>query len=307
MPEQVLVYGDCAVNPDPTAEELADIAIQSADSATAFGITPKVAMISYSTGESGSGADVEKVRTATEIAQREVRTWCSTARCNTTPPPWPRWPAEGPEQPGGRPCHRLRLSRPEHRQHHLQGGAAQRQRHAVGPMLQGLRKPVNDLSRGALVDDIVYTIALTAIQAQQGAVRAHVESHYRDRAGAGLVARRRLCAPLQPAGRDGRRGAGAAGAARRRAGARPGLRRWQVSARIAARSTAGAVLGVDASIDMVTYAQRQFSTEHGRTCASRWPTREPSTSTRASTCWCRSMPCTGCRSRPMRCGVSSGY
>ena len=170
MPEQVLVYGDAAINPNPDAEELADIAIQSADSAQAFGITPRVALLSYSTGESGSGQDVEKVKEATRLV-RERR---------------PEIVVDGPMQydaasvlsvgqskaPGSPVAGRATVFIfPDLNTGNTTYKAVQRSAGvvAVGPMLQGLRKPVNDLSRGALVDDIVYTIALTAIQATQTA------------------------------------------------------------------------------------------------------------------------------------------
>lgn len=168
LPEQVLVYGDCAINPEPNAEELADIAIQSADSARAFGIEPKVAMISYSTGSSGAGADVEKVRKATEIAKAErpdllidgPLQYDAAAIESVAAKKAPGSPVAGqatvfifPDLNTGNTTYK----------------AVQRSANVVsmGPMLQGLNKPVNDLSRGALVDDIIYTIALTAIQAQQ--------------------------------------------------------------------------------------------------------------------------------------------
>jgi phosphate acetyltransferase len=167
MPEQVLVYADCAVNPDPTAKELAEIAKQSADSARAFGIDPKVAMISYSTGASGSGDDVEKVRAATELARTQ----------------WPELVIDGPMQydaatvrdvaaqkaPGSAVAGQATVFVfPDLNTGNTTYKAVQRSANvvSVGPMLQGLRKPVNDLSRGALVDDIVFTIALTAIQAE---------------------------------------------------------------------------------------------------------------------------------------------
>lgn len=168
MPDQVLVYGDCAVNPDPSAEELADIAIQSADSAAAFGIPPRVAMISYSTGASGSGDDVEKVREATRIArdkrpgllidgpmQYDAASVESVGRQKA-----PDSPVAG--------CANVFVF-PDLNTGNTTYKAVQRSAGvvSVGPMLQGLKKPVNDLSRGALVDDIVYTIALTAIQAEQ--------------------------------------------------------------------------------------------------------------------------------------------
>ncbi|MBW0146019.1 phosphate acetyltransferase [Marinobacter arenosus] len=168
LPEQVVVYGDCAINPDPNAEELADIAIQSAESAEAFGIEPVVAMISYSTGESGTGQDVDKVREATRIA-RERR---------------PDLLIDGPLQydaaaiesvakskaPGSKVAGKATVFVfPDLNTGNTTYKAVQRSANVVsiGPMLQGLRKPVNDLSRGALVEDIVFTIALTAVQAKQ--------------------------------------------------------------------------------------------------------------------------------------------
>ncbi len=166
LPDQVLVYGDCAINPDPTAEQLAAIAIQSADSAAAFGIEPRVAMISYSTGRSGSGSDVDKVRTATQIAQRRrpdliidgPLQYDAAIMAEVAQSKAPDSPVAGratvfifPDLNTGNTTYK----------------AVQRSANllSIGPMLQGLRKPVNDLSRGASVDDIVYTIALTAIQA----------------------------------------------------------------------------------------------------------------------------------------------
>jgi phosphate acetyltransferase len=170
MPHDVLVYGDCAVNPDPTAEQLADIAVQSADSARAFGIDPCVAMISYSTGTSGSGADVDKVRRALALVrarrpdllidgplQYDAASVESVGRQKA-----PDSPVAG---------HANVFVFPDLNTGNTTYKAVQRSAHVVsiGPMLQGLRKPVNDLSRGASVDDIVYTIALTAIQASQSA------------------------------------------------------------------------------------------------------------------------------------------
>ncbi|MEZ9231249.1 phosphate acetyltransferase [Vibrio amylolyticus] len=169
LPDQVLVYGDCAINPDPNAEQLAEIAIQSADSAAAFGIDPRVAMISYSTGESGKGADVDKVREATKIAQDKrpdliidgPLQYDAAIMENVAASKAPNSPVAGkatvfvfPDLNTGNTTYK----------------AVQRSADlvSIGPMLQGMRKPVNDLSRGALVDDIVYTIALTAIQATQG-------------------------------------------------------------------------------------------------------------------------------------------
>jgi phosphate acetyltransferase len=169
LPEQVLVYGDCAVIPDPDAETLADIAVQSADSAAAFGIPPRVAMISYSTGESGSGAGVEKVRAATKLAQAKrpdilldgPLQYDAAFMPDVAKTKAPHSPVAGratvfifPDLNTGNTTYK----------------AVQRSANviSIGPMLQGLKRPVNDLSRGALVDDIVYTIALTAVQATQG-------------------------------------------------------------------------------------------------------------------------------------------
>ncbi|MGL5653669.1 MAG: phosphate acetyltransferase [Vibrio sp.] len=168
LPDQVLVYGDCAINPDPNAEQLAEIAIQSADSAAAFGIDPRVAMISYSTGTSGQGADVDKVREATRIAKEKrpdlvidgPLQYDAAIMENVAASKAPNSPVAGkatvfvfPDLNTGNTTYK----------------AVQRSADlvSIGPMLQGMRKPVNDLSRGALVDDIVYTIALTAIQAGQ--------------------------------------------------------------------------------------------------------------------------------------------
>jgi len=168
MPDQVLVYGDCAVNPDPNADELADIAIQSADSAAAFGIPARVAMISYSTGESGEGAEVVKVRTATQLV-REKRPDISVGGPL-------QYDAASVESVGKQKAPNSKVAGhatvfifPDLNTGNTTYKAVQRAANvvSVGPMLQGLRKPVNDLSRGALVEDIVYTIALTAIQAAQ--------------------------------------------------------------------------------------------------------------------------------------------
>ena len=166
LADRVLVYGDCAVNPDPTAAQLADIAISSAQTAAQFGVEPRIAMLSYSTGESGSGADVDKVREATALAQ--------AAR--------PDLLIEGPLQydaasdpttgasklPGSEVAGRatvfifpdLNTGNNTYKAVQRSAGAV-----AVGPVLQGLRKPVNDLSRGATVDDILNTVAITAVQA----------------------------------------------------------------------------------------------------------------------------------------------
>jgi phosphate acetyltransferase len=167
LADRVLVYGDCAVVPNPDAEQLADIAISSAATAAMFAIEPRIAMLSYSTGASGSGSDVDKVRQATEIAR--------TRR--------PDLPIEGPIQydaaidpevarsklPGSPVAGRATVFVfPDLNTGNNTYKAVQRSANAVaiGPVLQGLRKPVNDLSRGALVADIVNTVAITAIQAQ---------------------------------------------------------------------------------------------------------------------------------------------
>jgi phosphate acetyltransferase len=167
LADKVLVYGDCAVNPDPNAEQLCDIAISSAATARQFGVEPRIAMLSYSTGTSGSGADVDKVREATEL----VRARRGDLRI------------EGPIQydaavepsvaatklPGSKVAGQASvLIFPDLNTGNNTYKAVQRSAGAiaVGPVLQGLRKPVNDLSRGALVQDIVNTVAITAIQSQ---------------------------------------------------------------------------------------------------------------------------------------------
>ncbi|GGK27118.1 phosphate acetyltransferase [Deinococcus malanensis] len=168
MPEQVLVYGDAAINPNPNAQELADIALQSAESARAFGIPVRVAMLSYSTGESGSGEDVEKVKEATRLV-RERRPdlqvdgplqYDAASVLSVGQQKAPNSPVAGRATVFIFPD--LNTGNTTYKAVQRSAGVV-----AVGPMLQGLRKPVNDLSRGALVDDIVYTIALTAIQATQ--------------------------------------------------------------------------------------------------------------------------------------------
>jgi phosphate acetyltransferase len=167
LADKVLVYGDCAVNPDPDAEQLADIAVQSATTAAQFGVEPRIAMLSYSTGTSGFGADVDKVREATDLVRSRR----------------PDLLIEGPIQydaaveptvaatklPGSAVAGQATvLVFPDLNTGNNTYKAVQRSAGAiaVGPVLQGLRKPVNDLSRGALVQDIVNTVAITAIQAQ---------------------------------------------------------------------------------------------------------------------------------------------
>ena len=126
FPEQVLVYGDCVMNPHPSAIELAEIALQSADSAAAFGITPRVAMISYSSGDSASGEEVEKVREATLLAHEQQSSLLIDARYNTTPPPTRPSPASWPRQPGGRQGHGVRVPDLNTGNTHPQSGATQR-------------------------------------------------------------------------------------------------------------------------------------------------------------------------------------
>ena len=167
LADRVLVYGDCAVIRDPTEEELADIAVSAAETAAAFGIEPRVAMLSYSTGESGAGADVDKVRAATELVRARR----------------PELSVDGPLQydaavdasvaeaklPGSSVAGRatvfvfpdLNTGNNTYKAVQRSAGAV-----AIGPVMQGLAKPVNDLSRGATVRDIVNTVAITAIQAQ---------------------------------------------------------------------------------------------------------------------------------------------
>ncbi|MDQ0895233.1 phosphate acetyltransferase [Agromyces ramosus] len=166
LADRVLVYGDCAIVPDPTSEQLADIAISSAATAKQFGIEPRIAMLSYSTGESGSGADVDKVRRATALVRERA----------------PQLAVEGPIQydaaadaavartklPDSDVAGRatvfifpdLNTGNNTYKAVQRSSGAV-----AIGPVLQGLKKPINDLSRGALVQDIVNTVAITAIQA----------------------------------------------------------------------------------------------------------------------------------------------
>ncbi|WP_347110883.1 phosphate acetyltransferase [Paenarthrobacter sp. S56] len=168
FPDRVLVYGDCAVVPDPTAGQLAQIAVASADTAARFGVQPRIAMLSYSTGQSGAGTSVEKVRQATELVK--------AAR--------PDLPVEGPIQydaavdagvasaklPSSVVAGKatvlvfpdLNTGNNTYKAVEHSAGAV-----AVGPILQGLRKPINDLSRGSSVEDIINTVAITAIQAQR--------------------------------------------------------------------------------------------------------------------------------------------
>ena len=167
LSDRVLAYGDCAIVPEPTTEQLADIAISSARTAAQFGIEPRVAMLSYSTGESSVGADLDNVRAATELLRSRA----------------PDLLVEGPIQYDAAVDPSVAATKtrdsavavratvlifPDLNSGNNAYRAVQRSAGAIaiGPVLQGLRKPVNDLSRGALVEDIVNTIAITAIQAQ---------------------------------------------------------------------------------------------------------------------------------------------
>lgn len=183
LADRVLVYGDCAVIPDPTAPQLADIAVSSAATARQFGIEPRIAMLSYSTGESGTGEDVDKVREATALVRERA----------------PELLVEGPIQydaaadaavakakmPGSAVAGRATVFVfPDLNTGNNTYKAVQRSAGAVamGPVLQGLNKPINDLSRGALVDDIVNTIAITAIQAgeSQHAPQQHAPQEHQE-------------------------------------------------------------------------------------------------------------------------------
>ncbi|MFE6456576.1 phosphate acetyltransferase [Streptomyces cinereoruber] len=167
LADKVLVYGDCAVNPDPDAEQLADIAVQSAATAARFGVEPRIAMLSYSTGTSGSGADVDKVREATKLvreAHPELRIEGPIQYDAAVEPSVAATKLPDSEVAGQASV----LIFPDLNTGNNTYKAVQRSAGAVavGPVLQGLRKPVNDLSRGALVSDIVNTVAITAIQSQ---------------------------------------------------------------------------------------------------------------------------------------------
>lgn len=168
LADRVLAYGDCAIVPDPTSEQLADIAISSARTAAQFGIDPRVAMLSYSTGSSGSGADVEKVRIATELVRSRQPELLVEGPIQYDAAVEPSVAAtKMPDSPvAGRATvlifPDLNTGNNTYKAVQRSAGAV-----AIGPVLQGLRKPINDLSRGALVEDIVNTVAITAIQAQE--------------------------------------------------------------------------------------------------------------------------------------------
>jgi phosphate acetyltransferase len=167
LPDRVAVFGDCAVNPNPTAEQLAEIAISSADSSQRFGIEPRVAMLSYSSGSSGEGADVEKVRLATEIVKQkrpDLKVEGPIQYDAAVDPEVGRQKMPNSEVAGKASV----LIFPDLNTGNNTYKAVQRETGAlaIGPMLQGLNKPVNDLSRGCTVDDIFNTVIITAIQSQ---------------------------------------------------------------------------------------------------------------------------------------------
>jgi phosphate acetyltransferase len=175
LADKVLTYGDCAVVPDPTAEELADIAISSAGTAASFGIDPRVAMLSYSTGGSGSGADVDKVRKATELVRERAPELLVEGPIQYDAAIDPS--VAGTKMPDSPVAGQATvLIFPDLNTGNNTYKAVQRSASAIaiGPVLQGLNKPMNDLSRGALVSDIVNTVAITAIQAQNNKKAATV-------------------------------------------------------------------------------------------------------------------------------------
>ncbi len=168
LPDRVSVFGDCAVNPNPTAEQLAEIAILSAESSAKFGIEPRIAMLSYSSGTSGEGEDVEKVRKATEIVKKlkpELKVEGPIQYDAAVDPIVGKQKLPGSEVAGQASV----LIFPDLNTGNNTYKAVQRETGAlaIGPMLQGLNKPINDLSRGCTVDDIFNTVVLTAIQAQE--------------------------------------------------------------------------------------------------------------------------------------------
>ncbi len=167
LADRVLAYGDCAIVPDPTSEQLADIAISSARTAAQFNIEPRVAMLSYSTGTSGTGADVDKVRAATELVRERQPDLLVDGPIQYDAAVDPTTAAS--KMPDSKVAGRATvLIFPDLNTGNNTYKAVQRSAGAIaiGPVLQGLKKPVNDLSRGALIEDIVNTVAITAIQAQ---------------------------------------------------------------------------------------------------------------------------------------------
>jgi phosphate acetyltransferase len=189
LADHVLAFGDCAVVPDPTARQLADIALSSAETASRFGVDPRVALLSYSTGDSGTGADVDKVREATEIVRARIAEAAADDPVADLVVDGPlQFDAavdptvaakKMPESPvAGRATvlvfPDLNTGNNTYKAVQRTAGAV-----AIGPVLQGLRKPINDLSRGSLVEDIVNTVAITAVQAQSTAVQAQSTAEVR--------------------------------------------------------------------------------------------------------------------------------
>jgi phosphate acetyltransferase len=167
LDDEVLVYGDCAVNTNPTAEQLAEIAISSAETALTFGVEPRIAMLSYSSGESGVGEDVEKVRKATQLARKRRPDlklvgpiqYDAAVDMSVAAKKMPASEVAGKASVFIFPD--LNTGNNTYKAVQRETGAI-----AIGPVLQGLNKPVNDLSRGCTVEDIINTVAITAIQAQ---------------------------------------------------------------------------------------------------------------------------------------------
>jgi phosphate acetyltransferase len=168
LPHRVLAYGDCAINPDPNAEQLAEIAITSAETVEMFDIEPRIAMLSYSTGTSGKGKDVDKVREATRIVQQKRPDlliegpiqYDAAIEPDVAKTKMPDSPVAGRATVFIFPD--LNTGNNTYKAVQRSSGAV-----AIGPTLQGLNKPVNDLSRGCLVTDIINTVAITAIQAAE--------------------------------------------------------------------------------------------------------------------------------------------
>ena len=165
--DRVLAYGDCAINPDPNARELSEIAITSAETAQMFGLSPRIAMLSYSTGSSGKGKDVDKVREATKMVRKKRPNllvegpiqYDAAIEPNVAKTKLPNSPVAGKATVFIFPD--LNTGNNTYKAVQRSSGAV-----AIGPIIQGLNKPVNDLSRGCLVTDIVNTVAITAVQAQ---------------------------------------------------------------------------------------------------------------------------------------------
>jgi phosphate acetyltransferase len=174
LPERVSVFGDCAVNPNPTAEELAEIAISSAESSKLFGIEPRIAMLSYSSGLSGEGEDVERVREATALVRKkrpDIKIDGPIQYDAAVDPIVGNQKLSNPDVSGRASVFifpDLNTGNNTYKALQRETGAL-----AIGPMLQGLNKPINDLSRGCTVEDIFNTVIITAIQSQENAGERH--------------------------------------------------------------------------------------------------------------------------------------